>query len=1028
MTALPSAGRCSLLTACASFTRTLLLCSTLVAGVALPAAAQNSVTGRWLGSVGWGDSSSSTNPRQNAVHMSLLRGPRDSTFVLWWASGASAQLYTWNPKDYADPSNLHFTHIHVPDTLTQIFCAGHHTLADGRLLVVGGMDGPKLSDLGTDHADIFDPATKKWTPAAHLNVGRYYPSLTMLGNGNIVATAGNRYYPMAVFGGRGGAAKAPNGELQPLALARNLNFDPGASDPSTARYRHSAVYDAGRIRTVIYGGLDASGNTLGDLISSTRDGLDTGERWRINRLYPLPDPVAGSPAPRSGHSAVVVPSGDTMYVYGGRGADGAALGDTWRLILWSNPERWERVYPMGAGPGPRYGHMGVYDPGPPDVASSYPVDALETALFWIGHARELGMNEALPNLVGPNKRMVIFGGLTDSTRLAGRQAWALSLAGPLRWIPVADSVTGPEPRAWFGGAFDKVQRSYEVYSTVVHQRRLLLFGGKAAGGLKNDMWALVRGDDSRGDTTYSWQALTYPGAPPPRFGHSVIADDEWDRLVVFGGDTSLALEGQGTSDLWAADFSGVVGWTHLPTTNTPTPRTGHSADYHFLSVIAIAPEIYSPSYNRWTLMNTTLQMDNYPAMFLLPSGNLFFATRWHEDNSANPMLNMRSGTWSYSPFVSHFPLGTAVEYEPGKILKVAGNSSSGGVALDSTAYIEFGAGDSSAGWIPASFAPGQRVESRNQHNLTVLPTGQVLVTGGEGINDDPAEARKEAQIWDPATHLWSAPLAAEDMIRTYHSCAVLLPDGRVLSAGGSAWPDLNYVSIYEPPYLFKGDRLVSQPIIDTVKTSVAYRERFKIYTDTDRIKGPKSRIVLIRPSSVTHGFNEEQRYIRLQYLNCQNGEFLATAPIDSNTAPPGNYMLFVVDSSGVPSLAKWISVGLITQPTQPQTGLPCDDLVGTPSPGPAGLRFALEANRPNPFARSTSIRYVLPSRLAVKLEIFDVRGRRIRVLADAVQDAGRYSVTWDRRASSGNLSAAGVYFCRLSAGPNQAERKMLILH
>jgi hypothetical protein len=139
-------------------------------------------------------------------------------------------------------------------------------------------------------------------------------------------------------------------------------------------------------------------------------------------------------------------------------------------------------------------------------------------------------------------------------------------------------------------------------------------------------------------------------------------------------------------------------------------------------------------------------------------------------------------------------------------------------------------------------------------------------------------------------------------------------------------------------------------------------------------------------------------------------------------------MLFLVDSSGVPSIAKWISVGLITQPTQPQTGLPCDDQVGTPSPGPGGPRFALEANRPNPFARSTSIRYSLPSRQRVKLEIFDVRGRRIRVLADATEEPGRYSATWDRRTASGSLSAAGVYFCRLSAGPFQAERKMLILH
>ena len=188
-------------------------------------------------------------------------------------------------------------------------------------------------------------------------------------------------------------------------------------------------------------------------------------------------------------------------------------------------------------------------------------------------------------------------------------------------------------------------------------------------------------------------------------------------------------------------ITGYAGWNHQPTINTPGPLSGHTADYHFLSVIAITPEVYSPASNRWTMMNTSIQMQNYPAMHLLPSGNLFFATRWNADESPSPMLDMHTGQWGYTPWVSHFPLGTSVEYAPGKILKVAGNTSSGGTAIDSSAYIEFGPNDSTTGWVACSSAPGQRVLSRNQHNLTMLPNGQVLVTGGEGVNNDPALAR-----------------------------------------------------------------------------------------------------------------------------------------------------------------------------------------------------------------------------------------------------------------------------------------------
>jgi hypothetical protein len=95
--------------------------------------------------------------------------------------------------------------------------------------------------------------------------------------------------------------------------------------------------------------------------------------------------------------------------------------------------------------------------------------------------------------------------------------------------------------------------------------------------------------------------------------------------------------------------------------------------------------------------------------------------------------------------------------------------------------------------------------------------------------------------------------------------------------------------------------------------------------------------------------------------------------------------------------------------------------------GPARYVFALHQNVPNPFNPSTRISYDLPARSPVTLRVYDVDGRLVRKMVDAVQGPGAFSVEWEGRNDEGHPVASGVYFYRLEAGTRVETRKMVFL-
>ena len=147
------------------------------------------------------------------------------------------------------------------------------------------------------------------------------------------------------------------------------------------------------------------------------------------------------------------------------------------------------------------------------------------------------------------------------------------------------------------------------------------------------------------------------------------------------------------------------------------------------------------------------------------------------------------------------------------------------------------------------------------------------------------------------------PMAPNTVGRTYHPSTMLLPDGRVLTMGGDDYGDgfELQVEVFSPPYLFRGIR----PVITAAPPSATYSTSYTVSATATGARPTSA--WLVRPASTTHSVDPNQRAVRLPVTATTGGLVLNTP--DRFLAPPGYYMLFVNDSLGRPSVARWIRIG-----------------------------------------------------------------------------------------------------------------------
>jgi hypothetical protein len=299
----------------------------------------------------------------------------------------------------------------------------------------------------------------------------------------------------------------------------------------------------------------------------------------------------------------------------------------------------------------------------------------------------------------------------------------------------------------------------------------------------------------------------------------------------------------------------------------------------------------------------------YPRMHLISDGRVFYSGSGRGSRFFNPSTKTwsavaattnYSGTRTYGTSVL-LPLSPSNAYKSRVMIFGGGNP-----ATATTEIIDLSV--TTPQW---QFGPAMS-QARIELNATILPNGKVLVMGGSVNDEQAATASLNADLYDPKTNTFSSA-GANSFPRLYHSGSLLLPNGTVALMGGNPTRGSyeQHIEIYSPAYLFNGDGSPSvRPTITDTPGTVSYGSTFQVQT-TDA--GQIQSVVLVRPGSQTHAFDMDQRLVDLSFT-AASGTLSVTAPPQGNVAPPGYYMLFILNSAGVPSVARFVrlSTGIPT--------------------------------------------------------------------------------------------------------------------
>ncbi|MBV9195357.1 MAG: DUF1929 domain-containing protein [Solirubrobacterales bacterium] len=329
-------------------------------------------------------------------------------------------------------------------------------------------------------------------------------------------------------------------------------------------------------------------------------------------------------------------------------------------------------------------------------------------------------------------------------------------------------------------------------------------------------------------------------------------------------------------------------------------------------------EEWDPGTHEWTIDKTlTRPFPTYPALFLLPDGNLFFTgssagygpvtAAWRTPGIWNPMTN------AFTP-VYGMRDADLTETSASVLLPPAQNQryaiiGGGGAGQTNTGTGRIDVVDLNSRnprWQPAGSLP----EQTRYPEAIVTPDDRVVIAGGSKYYRGEEQSDIfECHLYNPQTGKVST-LASPTVGRDYHSEALLLADGRILTLGGNplfgnkADTTPGYfeqrIEIYSPPYLYRGAR----PRLTAGPTEVRHGQTV-LFATPDAAKIATAR--LIRPSAVTHVTDLEQRSIALG-LRRMDSAVALTVPTGSGLVPPGWYMLFVTAANGTPSVARWVHV------------------------------------------------------------------------------------------------------------------------
>src|SRR5229473_2662281 len=387
-----------------------------------------------------------------------------------------------------------------------------------------------------------------------------------------------------------------------------------------------------------------------------------------------------------------------------------------------------------------------------------------------------------------------------------------------------------------------------------------------------------------------------------------------------------------------------------------------------------AVEIYTVGSGWSTQYIAPFTPDLYPRMHLLPNGKVFASGAQPVSYIFDPStttFTQNVATTNYGSTRTYgssvlLPLTPANNYDP-KVMILGGNSP----ATTTTEIIDLGA--SSPTW---AYGPNMS-QARIEMNALILPNGKVLAMGGSANDESSSTKSLNADLYDPVANSFSSA-GANVYARLYHSVALLLPDATVWLAGGnpSRGNYESHMEVYQPAYLFTRDSNnnvvpASRPTIASAPSpsTMTWGEQFTVSTpDAASI----SQVVLVRLGSSTHAFNMDQRLVGMSFT-AGSGTLTVTAPPTANIAPPGYYMLFILNSAGVPSVASLIllnssapvpTVTSISPNSGSVSGGTAVTVTGTNFAGGATVLFGSTAATGVTVVSSTSITATTPAHAA----------------------------------------------------------------
>lgn len=453
---------------------------------------------------------------------------------------------------------------------------------------------------------------------------------------------------------------------------------------------------------------------------------------------------------------------------------------------------------------------------------------------------------------------------------------------------------------------------FVVHAAVLHTGKVLLWSGTAEVGdpLESRVWDPAT--DTRTGQAYGEDLFCS--------GHAFMPDG---RLCVAGGAPSGTLRSthifDPVSEAWTKK-SDMAQARWYPTVLT-------LPDGRILAVSGTGAnevEIYDAAADTWTLVTgaTRVFPELYPSLHLLPTGEIFYSRcGWamaDTVDTASAYLRLTgpaAGSWTPQGLQQFHDRqeGTALlrvdatVSPPAAQVHVFGGGVSGAAAARNPQCIEWidlTALSPTTAW---ETPPRTMLYPRTNVNGVWLPDGTVFVVGGQRAgkwNADPQPVL-EAEIYDPVTGTTTVtpPMGFP---RQYHSVAVLLPDGRVLCAGGidpmnATERDLRSMELFSPPYLSAGSR----PQITATPAVAGYGATVTVSTPD---AASVAAVTLISPNSVTHHTDAGHRYILLPIAGVAAGSVDVTMPATAAIAPPGYYMLFLVDGAAVPSEARFVQL------------------------------------------------------------------------------------------------------------------------